>query len=222
MKKNWIPVALFISIAFVVFVVEYTPKKLPTPLSSSEKAQQFPTFFISGIETLQFDDSGKLAHKFEASEAQHFQANLNKPSPKDFTAIQNPRFYFYKADATPWHLSAEQGRATENGEKLELSTNVNAWQSLEDGETRITAPSISLYPNRQLAESDKTVIIRYPRAVYSGLGMEVDFKQQVFTLLSKVKGKHEPPTHGELLQSTPTMPGQPNEAVTPSQSPETE
>ena len=203
MKKNWIPVALFLSIIIVVFTYEFAPQKLPTAATSDVKPERFPVFFIEGIEALQFDDAGHLAYQFNASEAKHFQSNPKKPSPDDFTEIQEPGFNFFKGDAQPWHLTALRGTSTQNGEKLALDDNVTAWQKLVEGETRIDTQQLTLYPAQQFAESDKAVIITYPRTVYRGEGLEVDFKQQVFTLLANVKGTHTPPFRNPLKQTVP-------------------
>lgn len=193
--RSRLSLALLLAIAVVVLIYEFTPEQLDRPAEPEEASRLFPVFFIDELRTTQFDQRGELNYQFTAERAEHYQLDPKKMSTEDYTEIQTPYFIFYKAGALPWQLEAIKGVSYGEGERIELSEQVRAWQQLQTTATaEIQTEQLTLRPQRQFAQTDKPVMILYPRAQYDGDGMEADFQERTFTLLANVKGFHEPPT----------------------------
>lgn len=169
-----------------------------------------PQFFMEGFRTTQFNVDGGVDYEFYGTSAKHFQINSTAVSDDDFMSIVEPKIIFFQSQETPWTLQSNTGKALQQGNLIELSGDVIAWQasrqditdrSFNDSKhdlkptniiTEIKTDSLTLKPRDQFAETEKPVMIDYPRAHYEGLGLEVDFAKKLFTLRADVKGVHEP------------------------------
>ncbi len=161
---------------------------------SEQKQSLFPQFFMNEFKSTQFDELGNIEYEFSGASAKHFQVNPSKPSDSDFMDIVEPVVIFFQPNEPPWTLQAETGKALQQGDSITLSGNVAVNQFIDTKtSTKITTDELTLKPRGQFAETQKPVMIDYPRAHYEGLGMEVDFNKKVFTLMSEVKGIHEAP-----------------------------
>ncbi|MGH1472411.1 MAG: LPS export ABC transporter periplasmic protein LptC [Cellvibrionaceae bacterium] len=166
----------------------------PTTASNENTSTLFPQFFMENFQTTQFNIEGHIEYEFSGESAQHFQINTVAPSNEDYMNIIRPEVVFFQSNESPWTLKSENGKALQQGDIIHLSGGVEAYQYVDDFQTtKITTDELSLKPRQQFAETAKPVMIDYPRAHYEGLGMEVDFTKKLFTLLSDIKGIHEPP-----------------------------
>jgi len=171
-------------------------EKSPTELMSPTAAEPtgFPHAYMIDIETQEFDADGKLIYKMSTPAAQHFQTDPNAPGPNDYTLIAQPKLFFYsEKDASPWRLSATEGRSDANGSKVTLTNNVRVEQREQNRLSfLLTTSLLTIHTVEQFAETDKAVKMRAPQGEIETIGMQAWLNEDRIELLSKVRGTYAP------------------------------
>lgn len=187
---QWLaPIALLV---VILLLWEKTPTGLIMP--TAPEADNFPYAYMTSIETLEYDSGGKLRFKMSTPEARYFQLDTSKPSPEDYTLIEQPDIIFFSArDASPWHLRADQGRSNANGHEVVLTHNVSAeQQSSEQGLIQVTTSELHINTESQYAETDKAVKMRAQQSQIETVGMRAFMNEDRIELLSEVRGTYAP------------------------------
>jgi lipopolysaccharide export system protein LptC len=186
----WLAIIALLVLAFILW--EKSPSVLTTPPQT--EAGEFPYAFMTDIETLEYDNEGKLRYRMITLAAKHYQTDLNKAGPKDYTLIEEPQLAFYSEnDSAPWHLSAMEGRSDNNGERITLRTNVLAeQQSTSQGLIQATTSKLSIKIAEQYAETDKAVKMRAQQGEIETVGMQAFLNEDRIELLSQVRGTYAP------------------------------
>lgn len=186
----WLAIIALLVLAFILW--EKSPSVLSTPAPT--EASEFPYAFMTDIETLEYDEEGKLRYRMVTLAAKHFQANLNQASPKDYTLIEEPRLAFFSEnDTAPWHLSAMEGRSDNNGQQIMLRTDVVAEQiSTSQGLIRASTSELYVKIGEQYAETDKAVKMRAQQGEIETVGMQAFLNEDRIELLSHVRGTYAP------------------------------
>lgn len=191
MQKNLLLFLLLVGFGIVLLVFNEQAPQIAQPEPDTPTASH-PVHFLDNPRTLQFDEQGQLHYQFSAKRVEHYQPDIAHTSPEDYTLIENPEFVFFQSDYPPWRLTASHGLALGAGERISLRPDVLARQQQpEGGLAEMETEELLIFPRRQFASSDKTVMIRYPHTRYQGTGLEADFTGQVFSLLHDVKGLHD-------------------------------
>lgn len=186
----WLAIIALLVLAFILW------EKSPSVLSTTPptEAGEFPYAFMTDIETLEYDDEGKLRYRMVTLAAKHYQANLNQAGPKDYTLIEEPQLAFFSEnDTAPWYLSAMEGRSDNNGQQIMLRTNVVAEQtSTSQGLIRASTSELHVKIGEQYAETDKAVKMRAQQGEIETVGMQAFLNEDRIELLSQVRGTYAP------------------------------
>lgn len=145
-----------------------------------------PDFFMENNRIVMLNEQGTPAYELTSDRATH-------QSGDDSTRLENPRLIFYRAeDGEPWLLEADQGMVTESGDRVELTDNV-LLQSQNPAQTdrRMTTQALTLFPDRNYAETAQSVRIENADNVTDAVGMQVYLNDGRLELLSTVRGQHE-------------------------------
>lgn len=196
MNRNRLTLLFVIALigAFVV-VWDLPPGTFTTP--TEEAAQKrFPGTYLTNLYTREFNKDGFLSFELNAELAEIFGSTGNKNRRKKATGItrfQKPKMQFHSPDKPTWHVNGNVGIAHNNGEKFELRWGVNIWHLDANGEkTQIKTVKLTLFPDREYAETDKPVTIITAEGTTEAIGMKLYLNEQRLQLLSKVKGYYEP------------------------------
>lgn len=146
-----------------------------------------PDAFIEEVEGWQMDKTGKLTFQFSSPRLTHLPK-------KDATLLLNPHFVIYQENKMPWHVDAEQGRATHGINTLYLWKNVNITEEKgpNNNLTTIQTQSVTVYPKKRIAKTNDDVEIQQPGGIVTAKGVQVDMEKGEAVLLSNAKGRYDP------------------------------
>ena len=119
----------------------------------------------------QFDDNGELQHTLEASRFTHFPLT-------DLTTMKAPQMSFATGlDNAPWEITAKEGRILPGSdyrdEVVELWSSVLAVKTGLQGDfVNIQTNSLTVYPEREYAETDEKVYIDNQTGRTTAAGMK--------------------------------------------------
>jgi lipopolysaccharide export system protein LptC len=146
--------------------------------------QNDPDMYMLNATITQFDDSGGLQHTINADRFTHFPLT-------DVTSLKFPNLkLFPDKDNEPWDIKAKNGRLLSQSvyreEVVELWDDVVAVQQKASGRfINIQTQSLTVYPEREYAETDQKVFIDGNSGRTSAAGMKAFFQQGRFIFYSK-------------------------------------
>lgn len=155
----------------------FSPQSVQAPLQ--------PDFFMDNPRIRQLNEQGQPVYELTSERAAHQVG-------KDVTELDEPRLQYYRAnEQQPWDLRARYGEVSADGERVELSQNVIIEQQLSgQAARRLSTPALTVFPNRNYAETDRSVRIE-AAGVTTATGMQAYFNDGRIELLSNVRGEHE-------------------------------
>jgi lipopolysaccharide export system protein LptC len=118
-----------------------------------------PDFYMLNATINQFGSEGELQHRIAATRFTHFPLT-------DVTTMKFPKLALGKTrDSDPWEITSSKGRILPSSdyreEVVELWSNVLASQSGNENEfVTIETNSLTVYPERDYAETDEPVFIK--------------------------------------------------------------
>jgi lipopolysaccharide export system protein LptC len=198
----------FLALSLLVIGVMLLWQKKPElldPLSPSRaQPERFPYAVLHDAHTRHFNTQGILSYEFDAASIKHFRAKPNRSSRDDHMLITAPRFTVY-GETEPWHISAKEGRISEQGRKVELWNDVRVWQNPAAANprshllagTELVTESLVIYPDEKRLSTQDPVRLTGPSTQLSAEGLEVDMIRERIRLFSKVRAQHDPspPSH---------------------------
>jgi lipopolysaccharide export system protein LptC len=152
-------------------------------------ARHDPDYILNNFVTTKTDVNGNLRYKLIAEEMRHYPDH-------DTTELQHPHFTRYDINKPYTQVEGERGLVSSDGENIQFMDNVKVVRqaSADRGEMVMLTQYLNLTPKKELATTDKPVVItQAPKTVIHGTGMIYDKKQKTMRLLSKVKVHYERP-----------------------------
>ena len=116
-----------------------------------------PDLYMSNASLTQFDETGSIRHRIQASKFTHYPAS-------DITTLIMPNITLYKHSGPPWNIKSNAGRILpeeeEKGRTLELWDSVLIERARSEMEfITIRTENLTVLPEQDYAETDQTVII---------------------------------------------------------------
>lgn len=145
-----------------------------------------PDFFMENTRILMFSQQGTPAYQLRSERATHQRDD-------DSTLLEQPNLLYYRpGEEHPWLLKAQQGTVTQGGEQVEMIDDVLLQRQDPSAPTaRMTTQALTLYPERDYAETAQSVRIETAGSVTTATGMQVFLDDGRLELLSNVRGQHE-------------------------------
>jgi len=149
----------------------------------SGKSRHDPDFIAEDFGIVKMNAAGKPEYTLSAARMLHYPDD-------ETTSIVAPRLVQRHDNAAPIVISAERGLVSKNGEEASFSGGVVAVREAGQGrdELRMQTEYLQVIPDRDLARTDKPVVITEGRSRLTGTGMELNNKTREFTLRSQVRG----------------------------------
>lgn len=189
--KKLLPfIVAIIVIGYLLLVDSPSSRLFDTPTDT--KIQLAPAFFITDFVSTQRDADGNIQQLLKGDKANHYQPK-QRTSNDDYTEIFALDAEIHSPDSLPWFITADQGIATQQGTKIELSGDVHLWQiDPINGRTELFTEKLTYFTKHQFAETDQAVKILSPSGETTAVGLSADLRKQKFTLLKEVRGLHVP------------------------------
>ncbi len=195
MLKKILTLTVITGLVLAAVLISENPK-ITAPLKLESKPQT-PIAIIKNSITRQYNPQGQLEYLLQVETAEQFlRVNPKNDKPlsagKGYTELSQPDLTLFQSEQTPWNITAENGRAENNGTVITLWGDVVVYRSLADGgEYIMSTDQLEVRPLEQLAETDRAVTIRSPNGVANAVGMRLNMINNVTELLSQVKGVYE-------------------------------
>lgn len=145
-----------------------------------------PDFFMENAQILMFNPQGAPAYRLRSARATHQRSD-------DSTLLEQPNLLYYRpGEEHPWLLKAQQGVVTGGSEQVDMIDDVLLQRQDPAAPTaRMTTQALTLYPERDYAETAQSVRIETAGSVTTATGMQVYLNDGRLELLSNVRGQHE-------------------------------
>lgn len=194
MIKNWLaPVCIVLLTAVFVVLWDSPPANFFTPAAPIPAQAQHATNILHNATSRRYDANGQLSSVFVAKETHYYQINPKRQTTRDYADVMEPQLTLHSSDNPPWTVVAATGKASDNGNLIQLWENVELRQTDAQGQkSELLTPYLLVKPDQQYAETDKPVMITSPGNVTHAVGMKAYLQTDVIQLLAKVRSIHEP------------------------------
>ena len=144
-------------------------------------------YFLVGADISQFDVKGKLQYTLVSDSITHYPHN-------DTTLLQQPEMTSYSNPDEVFKSVSEHGKLLPGNTDIELWDNVVMTQTknISNEVVQMNTDFITIYSEKELADTDRPVLITSPTSVTRAVGMTAYYKQGLVKLKSRVRGVHEP------------------------------
>jgi len=177
-------IGLVVALALAVGYFNIRPSSFDQQTLVIDASQ--PDFFMENTRILMLNEQGTPAYQLRSARATHQRDD-------DSTLLEQPNLLYYRAgEAHPWLLQAQQGVVTAGGEQVDMITDVLLQRQDPSAPTaRMTTQALTLYPERDYAETAQSVRIESAGSETTATGMQVFLDDGRLELLSNVRGQHE-------------------------------
>lgn len=147
--------------------------------------------FAENVTATRFDQNGNLIDQLRAEKLKHYT--------DDSSDFIKPHLVIYSETAKPWEVDADHGHANNGIKEIELQDSVRLHQSADKNrhEVTITTSAAKIYPEKDYAETDQSVLLQQPGVTLQSVGVRAYLKQGRVELLSKAQGQYEPAVNQE-------------------------
>ncbi|GAB3475429.1 LPS export ABC transporter periplasmic protein LptC [Azotobacter salinestris] len=142
-------------------------------------------FYVTNAHTLQYQAEGKLHYEMTAEKVEHLKTS-------EVTLLTQPDLLLFRGTPIPWHVRSERGEVSPGGDQVELIDAVRVERTDTQGRpTILTTSRLSVFPEREYAETRQPVKIEAANGVTTAVGMKAYLDDSRMHLLSSVRGQHE-------------------------------
>jgi lipopolysaccharide export system protein LptC len=112
----------------------------------------------------------------------------------DHSDLEKPFMILFSENSPPWHVNSEKGKVYEQGELVKLLGKViiKRASSPTTEPITITTYNLTIYPDKEYAETDESVHMLSNATDLKSIGMKAFLKESKIRLLNEVKGVHLP------------------------------
>jgi len=149
----------------------------------SGKSRHDPDFVAEDFGIVKLNAAGKPEYTLSAERMLHYPDD-------ETTSIVAPRLVQRRDKAAPIVIRADQGRISQKGDEAHFYGNVVVVREAGKGqnELRVQTEYLQVLPDRDLARTDKQVVVTEGRSRLVGTGMELNNKTRQLVLRSQVRG----------------------------------
>lgn len=158
----------------IAFPKDNTPKKVAD------------TFF-NDANIISFSETGDPKSKIIGTQIFHY------PGEEDSEIIR-PIITIFRDKGLPVRITADHGWINKEGTRVFLKghTIIKRKKSLHNQFSQLETPELTIWPNKNFAETDKAVKITTDTTIATGVGMKAYLNKEHYYLLNNVKGQHIP------------------------------
>ncbi|HEX9584731.1 MAG TPA: LPS export ABC transporter periplasmic protein LptC [Gammaproteobacteria bacterium] len=185
MSRRWI---LFLSLVGIAVLSGWLLQRLDQePAARPQAGRHLPDYYVENFTSTTMDESGLPHRRVSADYMAHFPDT-------DTHELSRPYMVLYRESSMPWHVRAERGWISSNGDVLLLLGKVHIWRNNSAGERQmdIRTEDLRVLPDTNYGETDKLAIITTPGTESRGVGMRAFLDRSRVELLSQVHTLYDP------------------------------
>jgi len=180
-----IPVASS-TISWYVFNLS-ADKHSDSSLTEKNNHKKIADTYFNQVEIISFDDTGSPKSKVIGARINHY------PGDKD-SEISTPRVTLIRKSGSPVYITADQGWVNKDASRVRLQGNtiIKRKKSPANQSFLLETPELIIWPNKNIAETDKAVRISNDTTISTGVGMKAYLESEHYYLFNNVKIYHLP------------------------------
>lgn len=178
--------AISVLVTWYVFSAS-TNKQINIKFPEQDIPEKVADFFFNQTNIVNFGATGFPKSKIVGDQLFHY------PDAED-SEIINPKVTFFRDEGSPVNITADHGWVNQDGTRVLLKghTVIRRDKSLANQFSQLKTPELTIWPNKEYAQTDKAVKITTDTTIITGIGMKAYLDQEHYLLLDNVKGKHFP------------------------------
>ena len=183
---TWFPLLLLALLTGLSFWLEQIVK--PGAPMRDPRTRHDPDLILKSFTGVKLGPSGAPRYTVAASKLLRF--------PDDQTArLDEPRFEQIGETGIVTTITSKYGTVSGNGDNVYFMDDVKVLRSpyKDHSELTLNTSYLQVTPELGLARTDKPVTIRDANATVTAVGLELRNEERIVNLLSRVKGRYEPP-----------------------------
>ncbi|WP_323114522.1 LPS export ABC transporter periplasmic protein LptC [Pseudomonas guariconensis] len=142
-------------------------------------------YYAINAHSVQYLPDGKVQYEMTADKVEHLKAS-------EITLVTTPDLQMYRGTQYPWHVQSVRAEVNPDGSEVELIDKVRVSRTDEkQRETIITTTRMTVFPQKQYAQTEQAVRIDGAGGTTTGKGMKAYLKDGRMDLLSNVRGQYE-------------------------------
>lgn len=147
--------------------------------------ENLPELYMLSADTLRFDTQGNLSSRVISPLVETFRSNSK-------IYLTTPEIITIGPNGEAWRAEGETGEMDNSQRQISLTGNVRFRETPSRNAYAIDAISLTYDADEQKVTSEELVTISTDKHRLTSVGMIVDLKERQISLLSDVKGQHEP------------------------------
>ena len=142
-------------------------------------------YYATNAYSIQYLPDGKVQYELTSDKVEHLKV-------AEVSLLTNPDLNLYRGTEFPWHVTSKRGEVNPDGTEVELIDSVRvARTDAQNRDTIITSSRMTVFPQKQYAQTEQDVRIDGAGGVSTGKGMKAYLKESRIHLLSNVRGQYE-------------------------------
>lgn len=146
-----------------------------------------PDAFMEDVNALIMDKQGKPNMKIVTPKLIHY-------AESDTTRFTMPQLTLYRKSPQPWYITSQYAKATQGTENVDFWENVVIQHAADQNNpsTVIKTTTLTVYPNKKMAETNRFITLIQPNIVVNAVGMLANMNTGEIKLLSQARGEYAP------------------------------
>ncbi len=182
-RQSYFGLAVLIALVSLVWLQEQNGDTSPA-LPTSEDGR-IPAYYFKELSAVSMDIQGEVVERFETASLSFFQEDV-------ISEVDRPVLRLYRQDKGDWVLSSDRAKIYGDWASAWLEGEVDIQRLAHEDLAPMTirTKDLWLYPDKQYAETDGSVLIVNDLGRTQGEGMTVDLAKGRVELLSAVQGTY--------------------------------
>ena len=162
-------------------------KQADTSLAKTNSHKKIADTYFNQAEIISFDETGTPKSKVIGARINHY------PGDKD-SEISTPQVTLIRESGSPIYITADQGWVNKDASRVTLQGNtiIKRKKSPANESFRLETPELIIWPNKNIAETDKAIRISSDTTITTGVGMKAYLEDEHYYLFNNVKIYHLP------------------------------
>lgn len=176
-----------IALAFTAFLIFWFARHALPPPIKFKPLNQGTNYSAQGITLVQLRKSGHIRYRLKASHLAH-------TLPNRYTHLTNPVLVVYPKQRHPAKLQSPTAIVLPGNTTIQMPKRVIITQKNMQGQTmHVISSDVTVDTNQQTATSPASTRVEGPSYVTQGIGLQANFKLQIFNLLKNVHSVYTQP-----------------------------
>jgi lipopolysaccharide export system protein LptC len=143
--------------------------------------------FMEDVTAMQFGESGKPSMKLITARMVHYPEN-------DSTDILAPHVTIFRKSPKPWYIESNFAKTSKGLDEILFYSNVSIHHpaDAENPNTSLRTETLTIFPDRQIASTDRAVTFIQPDTTIHAIGMLANLNDNTIKLLAQAKGEYAP------------------------------